>query len=173
MTQLTCHSSNLTTPRDWIVLVDGARHQLDLIQAEAARRDVSVHILLDFVHVAEYGWTAAHAFHPPGSRAAETWVADKLTSILAGNADRAAMEMSAQAAAEHLPPTRREAVTTCRRYLAGHLGQLHYDTALAAGWPIPPAPSKAPAATSSPTASTSPAPDGDLPERKPCSSSAP
>ncbi|MGW4518034.1 ISKra4 family transposase [Streptomyces sp. NPDC004393] len=122
--------------RDWIVLVDGARHQLDLIQAEAARRNVPVHILLDFVHVTEYCWTAAHAFHPPGSRAAETWVADKLTAILVGEADRAAMEMSAQAAAEHLPPARREAVAACHRYLAGHLDQLHYDTALAAGWPI-------------------------------------
>ncbi|MEU1600648.1 ISKra4 family transposase [Streptomyces sp. NPDC005708] len=122
--------------RDWIVLVDGARHQLDLIQSEAARRNVSVHVLLDFVHVAEYCWTAAHAFHPPGSRAAETWVADKLTAILAGHADRAATEMSAQAAAERLPPARSEAVTTCHRYLTGHLDQLHYDTALAAGWPI-------------------------------------
>ncbi len=122
--------------RDWIVLVDGARHQLDLIQAEAARRGIRLHILLDFVHVAEYCWTAAHAFHPVGSREAETWAADKLTAILAGHADRAATEMAVQSAAERLPATRREAVTTCHRYLTGHLDQLHYDTALAAGWPI-------------------------------------
>ena len=44
--------------------------------------------------------------------------------------------MTAQAAAEQLPAARREAVTTCHRYLTGHLDQLHYDTALAAGWPI-------------------------------------
>lgn len=76
--------------RDWIVLVDGARHQLDLIQDEAARRGIRLHVLLDFVHVAEYCLTATHAFHPPGSREAETWAADKLTAILAGHADRAA-----------------------------------------------------------------------------------
>ncbi|MCI3245722.1 ISKra4 family transposase [Streptomyces spinosisporus] len=122
--------------RDWIVLVDGARHQLDLIQDEAARRHIRLNVLLDFVHVAEYCWTAAHAFHPVGSREAETWAADKLTAILAGHADRAATEMTVQAAAERLPATRREAVTTCHRYLTGHLDQLHYDTALAAGWPI-------------------------------------
>ncbi|MFJ8028715.1 ISKra4 family transposase [Streptomyces sp. NPDC096311] len=122
--------------RDWIVLVDGARHQLDLIQDEASRRDIRLHVLLDFVHVAEYCWTAAHAFHPVGSREAETWAADKLTAILAGHADRAAAEMTVQAAAERLPATRRAAVTTCHRYLTGHLDQLHYDTALAAGWPI-------------------------------------
>ena len=37
--------------RDWVVLVDGARHQLDLIHAEAARHRVTPHVLLDFVHV--------------------------------------------------------------------------------------------------------------------------
>jgi len=119
------------------VLVDGARHQLDLIHTEAARRKVTLHVLLDFVHVAEYCWKAAHAFHPPGSREAEPWAADKLTAILAGHADRAATEMTAQAAAEQLPAARREAVHTCHRYLTGHLGRLHYHTALAAGWPIP------------------------------------
>uniref|UniRef100_UPI00037BA862 ISKra4 family transposase n=1 Tax=Streptomyces hokutonensis TaxID=1306990 RepID=UPI00037BA862 len=122
--------------RNWIVLVDGARHQLDLIQDEAARRGIHLHVLLDFVHVAEYCWTAAHAFHPVGSRAAETWAADKLTAILAGHADRAATEMTAQAETEQLPATRREAVLTCHRYLVGHLDQLRYDAALAAGWPI-------------------------------------
>ncbi|WP_369383164.1 ISKra4 family transposase [Streptomyces sp. cg36] len=122
--------------RDWIVLVDGARHQLDLIHDEAARRGTSIHILLDFVHVAEYCWTAAHAFHPPGSREAETWAADKLTAVLAGHADRAAAEMTAQAASEQLPAARREQVATCHRYLTGHLDQLHYDTALNNGWPI-------------------------------------
>jgi hypothetical protein len=36
-----------THRRTWIVLVDGARHQLDLIRAEAARRNVTIHILVD------------------------------------------------------------------------------------------------------------------------------
>ncbi|MFJ8929945.1 ISKra4 family transposase [Streptomyces sp. NPDC102364] len=122
--------------RDWIVLVDGARHQLDLIQAEAARRGIHIHVLLDFVHVAEYTWAAAHAFHPVGSREAETWAADKLTAILAGHVARAAAEMTGQAEAERLPAARREAVAACHRYLTGHLNQLHYDTALEKGWPI-------------------------------------
>jgi hypothetical protein len=36
-----------THRRTWIVLVDGARHQLDLIRAEAARHKVRIHILVD------------------------------------------------------------------------------------------------------------------------------
>jgi hypothetical protein len=122
--------------RTWVVLVDGARHQLDLITAEADRRDRRVHILLDFVHVAEYVWAAAHAFHKPGTTQAEIWAADHLTAILAGHAADVAEAMTAQAAREHLPAAGRDAVEACHRYLAGHLDQLHYDTALASGWPI-------------------------------------
>ncbi len=40
------------------------------------------------MHVAEYCWAAAHAFHPPGSREAETWAAGRLTAVLTGHADR-------------------------------------------------------------------------------------
>ncbi|WTX00980.1 ISKra4 family transposase (plasmid) [Streptomycetaceae bacterium NBC_01309] len=122
--------------RPWVVLVDGARHQLDLIHSEAARRGVRVHVLLDFVHVAEYVWDAAHAFHQPGSSDAEAWAADHLTAILAGHAARTAADMLAQADRDPLSSTRREAVAACHRYLTGHLDQLRYDTALAAGWLI-------------------------------------
>ena len=122
--------------RPWVVLVDGARHQLDLVGAETVRRDVTVHVLLDFVHVAEYVWAAAHAFHKPGTTEAEAWAADHLTAILAGHAARVAAEMTAQAKREHLAAARREAVDACERYLSGHLNQLHYNTALANGWPI-------------------------------------
>ncbi|OIJ99075.1 ISKra4 family transposase [Streptomyces monashensis] len=122
--------------RPWVVLVDGARHQLDLIEAVTARRGVTVRVLLDFVHVAEYTWAAAHAFHKPGSTEAEAWAAEHLTMILAGHADDAVHAMTAQAEREQLPAARREAVTACYRYLTGHLDQLHYDTALANGWPI-------------------------------------
>jgi hypothetical protein len=39
--------------RTWVVLVDGARHQLDLIGDQAARRQVRVHIVIDLIHVLE------------------------------------------------------------------------------------------------------------------------
>lgn len=77
------------------VLVEGARHQLDLISAETSRRGATVHVLMYFVHVAEYVWAAAHAFHKPGITEAEAWAADRLTAILSGQAVPAA-EMTAQ-----------------------------------------------------------------------------
>jgi len=39
--------------RTWVVLVDGAEHQLDLIRAQAARRGVTITILIDVIHVLE------------------------------------------------------------------------------------------------------------------------
>jgi hypothetical protein len=122
--------------RPWVVLIDGARHQLDLVQAEADRRGIAVNVLLDIVHVSEYVWAPAHSFHKPGTPAAEVWVAGHLTTILHGQADRAATEITAQAEETGLRGAKREAADTCVRYLSGHLDQLHYDTALARGWPI-------------------------------------
>jgi hypothetical protein len=122
--------------RTWVVLVDGARHQLDLIHAEASRRHIGVHVLLDIAHVSEYVWTAAHAFGPPGTAEAEAWVAGHLATILHGQAARAAAEITAQAHRARLHGAKRQAAGACVNYLTGHLDQLDYDTALAGGWPI-------------------------------------
>ena len=61
--------------RTWVVLVDGAEHQLDLIRAEAARRSVTMHIVIDLIHVLEYIWKAAWSLRDAGDPAAEDWVA--------------------------------------------------------------------------------------------------
>jgi hypothetical protein len=39
--------------RTWVILVDGAEHQLGLIRAEAARRGITISILIDLIHVLE------------------------------------------------------------------------------------------------------------------------
>jgi hypothetical protein len=71
--------------RTWVVLVDGAEQQLELIRAEAARRAVTIHI----IHVLEYLWGAAWSLHPAGDPAAEDWVAVKALAVLAGDSERA------------------------------------------------------------------------------------
>ncbi|WP_326674291.1 ISKra4 family transposase [Streptomyces sp. NBC_01257] len=122
--------------RTWLVLVDGARHQLDLIESESARRGIEVTVLLDIVHVSEYVWAAAHAFHAVGTPEAEAWVAGHLTTILHGQAARAAAEITTETDSRGLRGAKRDAADACVRYLTCHLTQLHYDTALARGWPI-------------------------------------
>jgi hypothetical protein len=93
--------------RTWVVLVDGAGHQLDLIRAEAARRAVTIHVIIDIIHVIEYIWGAAWSFHAAGDPAAEDWVAVKALAVLAGDSARAAAEITAEAGAAGLEGSRR------------------------------------------------------------------
>ena len=43
----------------WVVLVDGAETQLDLVETGAAAYGVDVTVILDIIHVVEYVWKAA------------------------------------------------------------------------------------------------------------------
>ncbi|WP_406378556.1 ISKra4 family transposase [Streptomyces sp. NBC_01618] len=122
--------------RTWVVLVDGARHQLDLIRAEAARRNVTVHIVIDIIHVLEYLWGAAHCLHPAGDRAAEAWVAGQARTILAGGSEQAAASISAAADAAGLRPGSRKGIDNAVGYLKNKAAYLRYDTALTEGFPI-------------------------------------
>ncbi len=122
--------------RTWVVLVDGARHQLDLVGAEAARRGVRVHILIDLIHVLEYLWKAAWCFHADGDPHAEAWVATHAISILSGQAAQAIAAIDQQAVHAGLSGGQRRGVDVCIGYLQAKQEFLGYDTALAAGWPI-------------------------------------
>jgi len=125
-----------THRRTWVVLVDGARHQLDLIRAEASRRGVRVHILVDLIHVLEYLWKAAWCLHADGDPQAEAWVATQAISILSGQAAQTIAAIDAQAVGAGLSDIQRRGVDTCIGYLRAKQEFLGYDTALAAGWPI-------------------------------------
>ncbi|MFI1105765.1 hypothetical protein [Streptomyces melanogenes] len=67
-----------------VVLVDGATHQLRFIRAEAARRGVTIHIVLDIVHVTRKLWAAARCCHSATDPKAETRVGMKAARIPAG-----------------------------------------------------------------------------------------
>jgi hypothetical protein len=122
--------------RTWVVLVDGAEHQLDLIRAEAARRGAAIHAIIDIIHVLEYLWDAAWSLHQAGDPAAEDWVAVKALAVLAGDSDRAAEEITAEADAAGLAGNQRNGAAACVRYLENKREFLRYDQALEAGWPI-------------------------------------
>ena len=122
--------------RTWVVLVDGAEHQIGLIRAEAARRAVTVRIVIDLIHLMEYLWGAAWSLHEAGDPAAEDWVAVKALTVLAGGSERAAREITAEADAAGLAGSRRTGAAACVRYLGNKHDFLRYDQALEAGWPI-------------------------------------
>jgi hypothetical protein len=122
--------------RCWVVLVDGDRHQIELIEAEAARRKATVHLVIDLVHVLEYLWAAAWCFHARDDPAAEDWVAVQALAVLAGRARQVAGSITAQADARGLADDWRTGAETCVRYLTNNKEYLRYDEALASGWPI-------------------------------------
>ena len=122
--------------KTWVVLVDGAEHQLDLIRCEAWRRGVTIHVVIDLIHVLEYIWKAAWSLHAAGDPAAEDWVAAKALAVLAGDSARAAAEISAEADTAGLAGTQRTGSDACIRYLTSKDEYLRYDQALTAGWPI-------------------------------------
>jgi len=122
--------------RTWVVLVDGAPHQIELITAEAARRHAPIHIVIDLVHVLEYLWTAAWCFHQAADPAAEDWVAGKALAVLAGRAEAVAAQITEAANAAGLAEADRRGADKCVQYLTGKQEYLHYEEALAHGWPV-------------------------------------
>ncbi len=122
--------------RTWIALVDGNNHQIELINREARKRQLTVHIVVDFIHVLEYLWKAAWCFHAEGDPAAEAWVRSQAMAVLKGKASQVAGAMRRSATRRGLASARREGVDTCATYLLNKRPYLGYPQALQEGWPI-------------------------------------
>lgn len=130
------HRRDPNHERTWVVLVDGNRTQIDAIRAEAARRRVSVHIVLDFVHVLEYVWKAAWALFYTGDPAAEAWVGEQAVKILSGKAGQVAAGIRRRATRYGYSTKERAGADECADYLTAKKPYLDYHTALDKGWPI-------------------------------------
>lgn len=123
--------------RRWIVLVDGQREQLRRVQRAARKAGATVTIVLDIVHVLEYLWRAAHAFHPAGTEEAETWVRHRLLALLDGRSGgTVAKSIRLMAERREFDDAGKRAVAKCTGYLAKQSRWMHYDAALADGLPI-------------------------------------
>ncbi len=122
--------------RTWVALVDGNNHQINRIATEATIRGIKITILVDWVHVLEYLWSAAWSFFREGDPAAEDWVHDKALAVLGGRASIVAAAIRRKATTLHLDNTTRRNADTCADYLLAKAAHLDYPTALTAGWPI-------------------------------------
>ncbi|MEU0218660.1 ISKra4 family transposase, partial [Streptomyces sp. NPDC006265] len=136
----TMPSADPDREREWVMLVDGARHQLDLIHDQCDACGLEVRLLIHFVHVLEYAWGAAWCFFAKTDPAAESWVGER-AEILHGRAEQVA---------DDLAPTISKRTRTRRNwtasgawgvdkavcYLRAKLPYLGCDIALAEGWPI-------------------------------------
>ena len=123
--------------RRWIVLVDGNADQLRRIQRTARLVGVEITIVLDIVHVLEYLWRAAYAFHPEGTTEAENWVEHHLQRLLQGRSGgEIAKGLRLEAKTHELDANAAKPVLKAAGYLVKNTRWLHYDRALADGLPI-------------------------------------
>lgn len=122
--------------RPWVVLLDGAEKQLDLVVSFILKYHPDASVVLDFIHVLEYVWKAAHGFYAVGSKEAEQWVADKALKILKGEAKGVATEILRDAKSHKLRSEKRKAARKCADYLEKYDALLDYATFLKQGLPI-------------------------------------
>jgi hypothetical protein len=126
--------------RQRIFLVDGNKQQITAINACARDRDLNVPVFIDYIHVSGYIGKAAAALHPGAPQAAREWADGQLLRILHGRAKAVAATLAsvaartrAKASTRHLDLTDVDKAVT---YLTNNHMHMHYDKALAAGWPI-------------------------------------
>jgi hypothetical protein len=123
--------------RRWVVLVDGNEDQLAQIRKVSKDRGIRVTIVLDIIHVLEYLWKAAYAFHDDGTKEAESWVEQRLLALLQGrSAAEIAKSIRRSAVRRGLSAAARKPVDKCASYLVKYAKLVHYDRALADGLPI-------------------------------------
>lgn len=123
--------------RRWVVLVDGQRDQIKRVERAARQVGVEITIVLDIVHVLEYLWRAAYAFHKDGTSEAEVWVEHQLVKLLGGRSGgEIAKSMRLMAKRHGLDAAAARPVAKAAGYLVQHTRLLHYDRALADGLPI-------------------------------------
>lgn len=122
--------------RPWIMLLDGNLHQLEIVKSMAKKHGVDVTVTVDFIHVLEYLWKAAHCLNAVGSKEAEQWVADRALSILQGKASTVAAGMRRSATLRGRDKDARKAIDDCANYLLKFRSYLRYDENLERGLPI-------------------------------------
>ncbi len=107
-----------------------------LIPADQNQSGKKPVVILDIIHVLEYLWKAAFAFHPQGTQAAQDWVTCRLLRLLQGNSQGVASGMRRSATLQGLSDKARVAIDKCADYLLKYRPYLRYDQYLAAGLPI-------------------------------------
>lgn len=122
--------------KSWVALVDGNKPQIGLLKKKSREHKVDLTIVLDFIHVSEYVWSAGLAFHPEGSSQLQAWVAERLLQVLRGKSSDVAAGMRRSATLRALAPKERASVDDCADYLLEYKRVLHYDRYLAKGFPI-------------------------------------
>ena len=100
------------------------------------QQDVAMVDVLDLLHVTPRLWDAASVFHARDSRAAETFVRDRVLRILRGEVDSVIRGFRRMASTHQLRGKKQTDLETICRYLANNRQRMRYDQYLASGYPI-------------------------------------
>lgn len=119
----------------WVVLLDGNGDQIRAARRAAKRAGVEITIVADLIHLIEYLWPAAYAFHPPGSDEAREWVVARVRALLEG-ADPSQVAAGMRRSATLRNIKRRKAVDKCAQYMLKLAPYMHYGQAIRDGLPI-------------------------------------
>lgn len=121
----------------WVVVVDGAQHQIDILQDLARARGVRLTIICDIIHVLGYLWDAAKALTAEPTRQRQ-WVETRLRRLLNGQVSRVAagIRRAKTMLGRKLTKAQRASLDACANYLLNHKHYLRYDRYIQAGYPI-------------------------------------
>lgn len=123
--------------KEWVILVDGNKHQLHLVKALAKKEGVTVSVILDIIHVIEYLWDAARLFFDKNNHSGcEAWVEEKLKRIINSEAGKVAGSIRMSAAKRKLTRAQRKTAKDCSRYISRHKAYMQYARYLKRGYPI-------------------------------------
>ncbi len=122
--------------RQRVVLIDGNQDQIKKIESTATTLNVSIVILMDFIHVLEYLWKAAHALFESDSKEIEAWVKSAAIKLLNSQISLVTKDIRCRATKQNLTEEQRKPVEQCAQYLLNNRQRLDYKTALEKGYPI-------------------------------------
>ena len=131
------HKRDPKHQKEWVILVDGNKHQLRLVKSLAKKEGVEASVILDIIHVIEYLWDAARVFNAAKDhKSCERWVEEQLTRVLDGDAGKVAGTIRLLAAKRKLTTAQAKTAKSTSRYIAQYKPYMQYDHYLKLGYPI-------------------------------------
>jgi hypothetical protein len=119
-----------------VVLLDGDQKQIEYVEAEAAKRPMSITVVLDLIHVIHYLWTIALLLCGGARTEADAWVSHILVQVLTRHPLDVVATIRQTATNRGLTGADREAVDGAIEYLRKNSLYIHYAQFLADGLPI-------------------------------------
>jgi hypothetical protein len=116
----------------WVIVTDGERG----LQRLVCEHFEDVPLVLDFLHVLEKLWHAAHALNAEGSPEAAAFVRDRALRLLRGHVSQVVKGLRQIATKRKLLGVKAKAVLGAAAYFYRNRSRMRYDEYLGNGWPI-------------------------------------